>query len=119
MAINGTNISKKPCHIWTDILDRKDNFFIVRYKLYNKCSHLQISGTYRNKGLGKIQHTDVLPDDCMCPANDLNNFIESWRCGPIPNLLKKQLKDFGEVNWDEKRQEASSIMKLIVDMISK
>lgn len=55
----------------------------------------------------------------MCPTNELNNFIESWKCGAIPNLLKKQLKEFGEINWDEKRQEASNITKLIRDMIFK
>lgn len=105
IVINGTSILKKPCHIWTEILDRKDNFFIVRYKLYNVCSNLEISGKYKNIGIDKIQHTNVLPDDCMCPTSDLNNFIESWKCGPIPDLVKEQLKEFGKINWDEKRQE--------------
>lgn len=112
IIINGTNISKKPCHIWTEILDRKDNFFIVRYKLYDKCSNFEISGHYKNIGLGKILHTNVLPDDCMCPTSDLNNFIESWRCGPTPNLVKKQLKEFEKINWDEKRQDVSKICLL-------
>lgn len=109
IVINGTSISKKPCHIWTEILDRKDNFFIVRYKLYNTCSNLEISGRYKNVGIGKIQHTNVLPDDCICPLSDLNNFIESWKCGPIPNLVETQLKEFRKINWDEKRQEVSRI----------
>lgn len=113
IIINGTNISKKPCHIWTETLDRKDNFFIVRYKLYDTCSKFEISGKYKNIGLGKILHTNVLPDDCMCPSSDLNNFIESWKCGPTPNLVKKQLKEFGKINWDEKRQDVS---KLVYDL---
>lgn len=70
---------------------------------------MTISGTYKNEGLGKIIHTNVIPDDCLCPENDLNNFLKTWKCKPIPKLLQKQLKEFGTINWDEKRQEACSI----------
>lgn len=107
IVIKGTSKSNKPCRIWTEVLDRKDNFFIVRYKLYEVCSQLNISGSYQGDGLGQILHTNVLPDDCICPLSDIDNFLESWKCGPVPVLLEEQLKQFGNINWDKKRQEAS------------
>lgn len=35
--------SGKSCRVWSNILDRKDGSFIVRYKLYEPCSRILIS----------------------------------------------------------------------------
>lgn len=44
--INGKNIYQRNCRVWTNILDRKDGSFIVRYKLYETCYDMEISVKY-------------------------------------------------------------------------
>lgn len=42
VIISGKTKIGNKCRIWTDILDRKDSSFLVRYKLYEVCYDLSI-----------------------------------------------------------------------------
>lgn len=42
MLISGKTKNGNTCRIWTNILDRKDASFIVRYKLYEVCYEFNI-----------------------------------------------------------------------------
>lgn len=42
MLISGKTKDGNTCRIWTNILDRKDASFIVRYKLYEVCYEFKI-----------------------------------------------------------------------------
>lgn len=42
MLISGKTKDGNTCRIWTNILDRKDASFIVRYKLYEICYEFKI-----------------------------------------------------------------------------
>lgn len=106
VVIDGANLLKKPCRIWTEILSRKDNFFIVRYKLYEVCSFMKITIIYENEHLGDspyIINSKIFSDDCSHPKKTINSFLDSWKCGPAPKLLESQLKEFKQINWNKNR----------------
>jgi len=42
VLISGKTKNGNTCRIWTNILDRKDASFIVRYKLYEVCHEFNI-----------------------------------------------------------------------------
>lgn len=42
IVIAGSTKNGNKCHIWTNILDRKDSSFIVRYKVYETCYEFTI-----------------------------------------------------------------------------
>lgn len=89
-------------------MSTKDTFFIVRYKLYEVCSFLKISVTYKKQHLDQspyIINSRVLPDNCACPEKGVESFLVTWNCGSVPKLLETQLKEFGQINWTEKRKE--------------
>lgn len=50
--INGNSFDNNaPCRIWTQIFDCKDGSFIVRYKVFNTCSNINIKVKIKGKEL--------------------------------------------------------------------
>lgn len=72
------------------------------------CKQLQILVSHKGDVMGHTKYYNILPDDCMCPVGDVKDFLKTWNCGQIPNLLQKQLKVFGTVNWDKIRNEVNN-----------
>lgn len=68
--------------------------------------------------LGKILHTDVLPDDCMCPNENVSAFLDTWKCKPVAKLLNTQIKEFGDVNWDAKRNKVVNLFFKAISRIN-
>lgn len=50
--VKGHNKYQRECRIWTNILDRKDGSFIVRYKLYETCYNMKIYVRYKDHDIG-------------------------------------------------------------------
>lgn len=110
IIIDGATKAKKPCRIWTTVLDRKDGSYIVRYKVYESCTYMKISIIYKDEHVAKspyIINNIIYPDDCMCPVSNINELIESWECGLIPTEITERLKIFEKINWDEYRERVS------------
>lgn len=64
VEITGKSLKKDHCRLWTNILDRKDGTFIVRYKLYDTCNELSISIYYKNK---HIKDSPIkIKGNCYC-----------------------------------------------------
>ncbi|CAH1183215.1 unnamed protein product [Phaedon cochleariae] len=108
VVIDGSTKTKKPCRLYTNILDRKDGSFIVRYKLYETCSYLKINVGYENDLLADspyIINNDVHIDECLCPKKDVDSFLEQWDCGAVPPLITHRLKEFGQINWETQREQ--------------
>lgn len=116
VVIEGGTNSQKPCRIWTNVLNRKNGSYIVRYKLYETCSNIKISIKYRGNHLAKspyIINKQILSDDCDCPTHKIEEVLNLWDCGPVPELLKSRLAEFGQINWDERRKHVSIIQFFI------
>ncbi|XP_050309446.1 protein O-glucosyltransferase 2-like [Anthonomus grandis grandis] len=100
--------SERPCRVWPNILDRKGGSLIVRYKLEEQCSHLTINIKHENKHVGSspyVINENVLPEDCYCPRNDLQDLLDSWQCGSIPKQLLSDLEPFGTIDWSVMREK--------------
>ncbi|XP_057667646.1 protein O-glucosyltransferase 2-like isoform X2 [Diorhabda carinulata] len=108
VVVDGKTKNNKPCRIWTNVLDRKDNSYIVRYKLYETCSYLKISVTYNNEHLAKspyLINAPVKSDDCVCPTRNINESLNAWECGSVPKFINDKLSVFRKINWTEQRKE--------------
>lgn len=103
--IEGQTNAGRICRTWTNILDRKDGSYIVRYKLYESCKNLVINVKYKNEHVGDspyIINKEVHPEDCFCPAGKLNNMLKAWECR-THKQLKNDLSLFEKINWNEMR----------------
>lgn len=108
VVIEGGTKQNRPCRIWSNILDRKDGSFIVRYKVYDVCSHISISVKYENKHVGdspyKINEI-VYSDDCNCPEENVNKLLDLWECKEVPSQVLKGFKSFKKINWNNMRSK--------------
>ncbi|KAL1490494.1 hypothetical protein ABEB36_013178 [Hypothenemus hampei] len=106
VVIQGETALKKPCRIWSNILDRKNGSFIVRYKVYETCSNIKISVKLGNKHVAKSPYVIdqiVYSDDCFCPKKDIPEILKTWHCEAIPPQITKNLKEFQTIDWDIER----------------
>ncbi|KAG5883161.1 hypothetical protein JTB14_033411 [Gonioctena quinquepunctata] len=107
VTIDGGTKTKKACRIWTNMLDRKDGSYIIRYKVYETCSYLKISVSYKGQHIGEspyVINNAVYPDNCICPVENVDEIMTTWNCGKVPPLITEKLQQFAEINWDKKRK---------------
>ncbi|CAH0388229.1 unnamed protein product [Bemisia tabaci] len=105
VRINGHSIKRHQCRVWTNILDKKDGSFIVRYKLYEICYDFEIEIlTSRNTHVGgspyKFQDP-VYPDECFCPISSVPQWLKDNECNSEYAQVLKDLQSFKNVNLDE------------------
>ncbi|XP_054285028.1 protein O-glucosyltransferase 2-like isoform X2 [Macrosteles quadrilineatus] len=101
--INGKNIYQRNCRVWTNILDRKDGSFIVRYKLYETCYDMEISVKYEGndvEGSPIIVEGVVQPDDCYCPSS-LQKWLKDYNCPKSYAQIEHDLQPFSTVDFTE------------------
>jgi len=71
------------CRIWTQILDRHDGSFIVRYKMMHSCDDLEIHITSKGQHLGESPYKfndRIYAETCDCPVKDLDEMISLYQC---------------------------------------
>lgn len=110
VSIEGLAENDKPCRIYTNILDRKDGSYIVRYKLFEKCNSLSISITFSGEhaaGSPYMFSKGILSDDCNCPKGYISEMIDEWECGSIPQQISKDLEYFDDIDWDDMRNKVN------------
>lgn len=56
--IYGHSFNNVPCRIWTQIFDCKDGSFIVRYKIFNTCSNINIKVKIKGNELS-LPHLEI------------------------------------------------------------
>ncbi|XP_030751134.1 protein O-glucosyltransferase 2-like [Sitophilus oryzae] len=106
VVIDGATAKKTPCRIWTNILDRKDGVYIVRYKVYEQCSYIKISIVYENEQVAQspyIINQPIYPDNCYCPKLKLKELLKVWNSEKVPAQIKKDFNQFQTIDWDEMR----------------
>ncbi|CAK1550088.1 unnamed protein product [Leptosia nina] len=112
VEITGTAFKKSHCRIWSNVLDRKDGTFIVRYKLYEECSSLSINIYYKNKHIQQSPITfegPIKQDQCVCPEPDLNVWLQNNECPLSYDQINDDLRPFEQVKI--KRQITKIIKK--------
>ncbi|CAH4014630.1 unnamed protein product [Pieris brassicae] len=112
VEITGNSRKKSHCRIWSNILDRKDGTFIVRYKVYEECSKLVINIYYKSKHIQNspiIIKETILPDQCGCPEKDLNIWLLNNDC---PTTYEQIQNDLNPYNNIKIRNAIKKIIKL-------
>lgn len=92
-----------PCRVWSNILDRKDGSYIVRYKVYSTCNNLKIDLRYNNEpiqGFPKTFSGTVYSEDCVCPQ-DMNTWLKDMECKDSYDQIDHDLQNFQNVDFDD------------------
>lgn len=110
VQIEGQSKVGRVCRSWTNILDRKDGSYIIRYKLYESCKNLIVNVKYKNQHVGDSPYViknDVQPEDCFCPTGSLEKFLSSWDCKTEKQLIR-DLSLFEKIDWSKIRDKVDS-----------
>ncbi|VVC89633.1 unnamed protein product [Leptidea sinapis] len=100
VEIKGNSMNSAHCRIWTNVLDRKDGSFIVRYKVYETCDMMYINIYYNSKPIRNSPiklKGPILPDQCVCPEQDFQTWLKNYECPLSYEQIDKDLKPFGKV----------------------
>ncbi|XP_063617496.1 protein O-glucosyltransferase 2-like isoform X1 [Cydia splendana] len=101
VEINGSSMKHRDCRVWVNKLDRKDGTFIIRYKVYETCQDMSISVYYKSKHItGSPYHYagPIQPDQCDCPEQDINVWLEKYGCPESFTKINQDLKPFINVD---------------------
>ena len=110
MEFNGTQGPyASPCRIWTQILDRHDGTFIVRYKMFQACNDVEINITWQGQHIAESPYKlpgRIYSDDCNCPQGNLDEFITQYECSTNVPQMESDLDKFENVIFDQVLAEA-------------
>ncbi|XP_041971525.1 protein O-glucosyltransferase 2-like [Aricia agestis] len=104
VEIFGTTKFKDRCRIWTNVLDRKDGSFIVRYKVYETCYKLLINIYFKNKHIEKspfVFEGPIQGDQCNCPAPNMESWMLEYGCELSDSQINEDLKLFTESSMQD------------------
>lgn len=77
--------------------------------MYQPCKHFSIIIKYQNEHVAESPYNineTIYPDDCDCSENvAIDNFLDSWQCGPVPRQIVADLAPFSTCDWDLIRQK--------------
>lgn len=99
------------CRIWTQILDRHDGSFVVRYKMFQYCDKMEIHVTVKGEHLAQSPYLipgRVYADSCDCPLESLDKMIDLYDCSVNVPQVTQDLQQFVDVNVTEVLAEAFS-----------
>jgi hypothetical protein len=67
------NIQLHPfCRAWTEVFNRNDGLFIVRYKLFLACERMRIAVSVNGRQVAERGEEGISwPDTCNCPTASL------------------------------------------------
>ncbi|XP_021950618.1 protein O-glucosyltransferase 2 [Folsomia candida] len=91
-------------NIWTQLLDRKDGSFIVRYKMYQSClKGFRIIITFHKLHVGKSPYNinvPIHPDHCNCPRYSLPIWLKKAKCPNENAQIESDLSPFQDVDFN-------------------
>ena len=97
------------CRIWTQILDRHDGSFIVRYKMMHSCDDLEIHITSKGQHLGESPYKfndRIYAETCDCPVKDLDEMISLYQCPKNIDQINHDLDKFKVVEFKKVLKES-------------
>lgn len=98
-----------PCRVWTQILDRHDGSFIVRYKMFQYCDDLEIHVTWKGKHLASspyFRKGRIYAESCDCPLDNLDDMIGLYKCKENISQIDNDLSQFQDIDFTLVLQEA-------------
>lgn len=98
-----------PCRIWTQVLDRHDGSFIVRYKMFQYCDDMEIHITWKGSHLAQspyMFHGRIYADSCDCPLGSLDEMIDKYKCSEDIKQIQQDLDQFEDVDFSQVLAEA-------------
>ncbi|XP_027850815.1 protein O-glucosyltransferase 2-like [Aphis gossypii] len=102
VLISGKTKNGNNCRVWTNILDRKDASFIVRYKLYEICYEFRIL-VENKKTLKKywnyFDQGPIYPDECDCSKVSIDTWLSNTKCRTNIEQINNDLNQFKNVNF--------------------
>ncbi|CAL1684442.1 unnamed protein product [Lasius platythorax] len=105
--IYGHSFNNAPCRIWTQIFDCKDGSFIVRYKVFNTCSNINIKVKIKGKELS-LPHSEikgpVYEEECYCPNPSIINWLHHYQCRQNYTQIYRDLSLFLNIDFGKIRQ---------------
>ncbi|XP_050438483.1 protein O-glucosyltransferase 2-like [Adelges cooleyi] len=103
VVISGKTKNGNNCRIWTNILDRKDTSFIVRYKLYEVCYDLNIyiQCIQTNEKLANYFYKGpIYPDECDCSRVPIDTWLSNAQCRTNIDQINNDLSQFKEIDFN-------------------
>lgn len=98
-----------PCRIWTQILDRHDGSFIVRYKMFQYCDDMELHVTWKGQHLAQSPYIfkgRTYTEACDCPHASLDDMIDHYQCPENIQQINDDLLQFKDVNMSQVLSEA-------------
>uniref|UniRef100_A0A0B7AME8 Glycosyl transferase CAP10 domain-containing protein n=2 Tax=Arion vulgaris TaxID=1028688 RepID=A0A0B7AME8_9EUPU len=95
--------------IWTQVLDRHDGSYVVRYRLYATISDLQISVQINGRHIAESPYQlkgDIYHDACNCPQQTSEEWAISIGCPASYPQIELDLKPFHDINMTHVAKEA-------------
>ncbi|VVC26787.1 Lipopolysaccharide-modifying protein [Cinara cedri] len=104
ILINGKTKVGNNCRIWTNILDRKDSSFIVRYKLYEICYEFNIlveDTKAHRKHVNNYYKGPIYPDDCSCKKMSISSWLANAECKTDIIQINSDLGQFKQIDFNK------------------
>lgn len=111
VQVEGDTEAGTYCRVWTQVLDRYDGSYIVRYRTYHTCRNTRINVLYRSQHVADSPYKIEGPfysEDCYCPLPDVSSWLEAAECPPTPSQILEDLKPFPSVRFDDVLREAKA-----------
>ncbi|GAB6030738.1 Protein O-glucosyltransferase 3 [Chamberlinius hualienensis] len=102
VVISSSN-DRKTCRIWTEVLDRHDGSYLVRYRLYETCDGMIIRITYQGFPVAQspyITKGNVYHEECYCPVSSLHKWQDVMQCPTIYNQVESDLSHFPQIDMN-------------------
>ncbi|XP_042240058.1 protein O-glucosyltransferase 2-like isoform X2 [Homarus americanus] len=111
VQVEGETTQGTNCRVWTQILDRYDGSYIVRYRTYQTCRKLlTIHVLYNSQHVAESPYKisgPVYSEDCYCPIGDISSWQELVSCPTSYEQINYDLKNFSEVDFEPVLKEAA------------
>ncbi|XP_032794179.2 protein O-glucosyltransferase 2 [Daphnia magna] len=98
-----------PCRVWTQILDRHDGSFIVRYKMFQYCDDMEIHVTWKGHHLAESPYTykgRIYAEACDCPLDSIDEMIADYQCSADVAQIDNDISRFHNVDFSQVLSEA-------------
>jgi len=104
VQVEGETVSGTYCRVWTQVLDRYDGSYIVRYRTYQTCRKTSIHILYNSQHLAESPYVfedPIYAEDCYCPVGSVSEWQQLVGCPESYTQIDEDLQPFQEVNFDD------------------
>ncbi|XP_067651435.1 protein O-glucosyltransferase 2-like [Haliotis asinina] len=95
--------------VWTQVLDRHDGSYIVRYRMYESVMDLEIDILYQGRHVADSPYNlkgMVYHEKCDCPQPDLDQWFKDMDCPSSYRQIKQDLGIFKDIDFKKVAKEA-------------